>query len=90
MRAVRSLVAAAAIALAGAAGCQAKLEGAHCPCIEPTWTCNVDLDLCVPTDQFRDTDAAPDVPDAGLFPDAGFFPDGSFLPDSGPGSDAGI
>lgn len=90
MRVVRSLLAAfaLALALAVAAGCEAKLEGAACPCIEPAWTC-VD-GICVPNDGSHDPDAG-FFPDGGFFPDAGFFPDGSFLPDSGAGApDAGI
>ena len=87
MRVVRSLLAALgiALALAGAVACQAKLAGARCPCIEPSYTC-VD-EICVPSGEVDDADPSPDSsldPDGGFFPDGGFIPDSGFLPDAEP------
>lgn len=87
MRLVRSILAAAGIglALAGAAGCQAKLAGARCPCIEPEYTCIENA--CVPT---RDLGDASFGPDANLSPDGGFLPDSGFVPDAAVDADAGL
>lgn len=83
MRVVRPLLVAVAIglALAGAAACEARLEGAPCPCIMPDYTCVEGVCL-----KAGNIDASPGVPDGSLTPDAGFFADGGFLPDAGAGT----
>ena len=73
MRGVRSVVLALAIglALSGAIACEAKLDGAPCPCIEPEYTCIEDV--CR-----RPRDGGPDLPDASQGDaDGGLVPDGS-------------
>lgn len=86
MRAVRSVVLAVAVALllVAAVACEAKLEGARCPCLEPEYTCDVSDNVCRRAhDGGFDIDGSPDVADASLTPDAGFFTDASSFPDGG-------
>jgi len=85
MRVMRSVVLllAIALALAGAVACEAELDGAPCPCVEPEYTCNDIERVCQRT---IDSGPGPGDPDASA-PDAGFVPDGGgFFPDSSPGT----
>lgn len=83
MRGVKSVVLALALALAlsAAGACEAKLEGAPCPCLEPEYMC-VD-EVCR-----RARDGGPDFPDASFgAPDAGIDGDGGGgSPDASPSS----
>ena len=86
MRGVKSVVLALAIALAltAAAACQAKLDGAPCPCVEPEYTCVELLQVCRHAgDGGGEIDArGSDTPDAGPAEDGGVDPDGGFFPDA--------
>ena len=87
MRGVRPAVVVGAIALALLAigACEAKLDGAPCPCIEPEYTCVESVcRRALGSDAGAEVDAAPVPPDAGFFPDGGFIPDSGFLPDAEP------
>ncbi len=87
MRGVKSVVFAFAIALAltATAACEAKLDGAPCPCVEPEYTCVEVLQVCrrVSDGGGGEIDASgSDLPDAGPADDGGVDPDGGFFPDA--------
>jgi hypothetical protein len=80
---VRSVVLLLAIGLAAA--CEARLDGAACPCVEPQYTCDEAEDICRRTIDSGpgDPDASTGVPDGSSdIPDGGFVPDAAFFPDS--------
>ena len=88
MRGMRWFVLAGAIAVAalfGAMGCEAKLDGAPCPCLEPEYTC-ID-EVCR-----RPRDGSPDFPDGSIGDaDGGPISDASFgTPDAGAAGDASL
>jgi len=87
MRGMRGFVLAGAIAVAalfGAMGCEAKLEGAPCPCLEPEYTC-ID-EVCR-----HPRDGGPEFTDASQDEDGGPISDASFgTPDAGAAGDASL
>jgi hypothetical protein len=76
------LLLAIALAVAGAAACEARLDGAACPCVMPDYTCDDSVNICRRT---IDSGPGDDQPDASTDTPDGSVPDAGFLPDSSPG-----